>query len=138
MNHLIRRYQQPLLIALTVFIIISFVLFFNGGRFMDKGGGGDNAGQMYGRSVTHLQLSRTSRAYELCRIVQMNDLVKALCDLPIPEEMLGMYRELPPKYTNDFNWNLLILRHEAERLGLAATPAERDEAVKQIDRKSVV
>ncbi len=131
MNHIIRRYQQPLLIALTVFIIISFVLFFNGGRFMEKGSG-ETAGQMYGRSVTQLQLIRANHDYELSRVLQMNDLVKALCDLPIPEEMLGMYRELPEKYTTDFRWNLLILRHEAERLGLTATPAERDEAVKQM------
>ncbi len=131
MNHLIRRYQQPLLIVFTVVIIISFVGFFNGGRFMDKGGG-ESAGQMYGRSVTQIQLLRAGRAYELSRIVQMNDLVKALCDLPVPEEMLGMYRELPPKYTADFNWNLLVLRHEAERLGITSTVAEREEAIQKM------
>ena len=87
MNHLIRRYQQPLLIVFTVVIIISFVGFFNGGRFMDKGGG-DSAGQMYGRSVPQLQLVRAGKAYELGRGLQMNDLVKALCDVPgIPEEI---------------------------------------------------
>ena len=131
MNHLIRRYQQPLLIVFTIVIIISFVGFFNGGRLMDKGGA-DSAGMLYGRSVPQLQLLRAGHDYELVRGLQMNDMMKALCDVPgIPEEMISMY-QLPPKYASDFTWNLLILRHEAERLGIASTQAERDEAIKQM------
>ena len=130
MNHLIRRYQQPLLIVFTVFIIISFVGFFNG-RFMDKAGG-DSAGMIYGRGVSQLELLRAGKDYELVRGLQMNDVMKALCDVPgIPEEMISMY-QLPPKYTSEFTWTLLILRHEAGRLGIAATQAERDEAIKQM------
>ena len=132
MNHLIRRYQQPLLIILTVFIIISFVVFFNGGRFLDKVGGTDSAGMIYGRNVTHLQFQRANHAYEISRIVQMNDLVKALCDVQgIPEEMIGMY-QLPQKFTDDFNWNLFILRHEAARLGITSTKEEHEEAIRQM------
>ena len=124
-----------MLIVFTVVIIISFVGFFNGGRFMDKGGG-DSAGMLYGRSVPQLHLLRANKDMELAAGLQMNDLVKALCDIQIPgipEEMIGMYlNQLPQKYAAEFKWNLLILRHEAERLGITTTSAERDEAIKQM------
>ena len=135
MNHLLRRYQQPLLIVFTVLLIISFVGYFNGTRTMDRAGA-DSAGMIYGRGVSQLQLLRAGHDYELAGGLGMNDLVKALCDIQIPglpEEMISMYlNQLPQKYSNDFKWNLLIFRHEAERLGLTATAEERDEAVKQM------
>ena len=133
MNHLIRRYQQPLLIVFTLLIIISFVGFFDqSGRLGNTAT--DSAGMIYGRSVPELRLLRAGHDYELAAGLQMNDLVKALCDIPgIPEEMISMYlNQLPPKYADDFKWNLLILRHEAERLGIASTQQEREEAIKQM------
>ena len=122
-----------MLIVFTVLLIISFVGYFNGTRTMDRAIG-ESAGMIYGRSVPQLQLLRTGHSYELASGLQMNDLVKSLCDIPgIPEEMISMYlNQLPPKYASDFKWNLLILRHEAERLGLTTTQEERDEAIKQM------
>ena len=135
MNHLLRRYQQPLLIVFTIALIISFVGYFNGTRTMGRGDGA-SAGQIYGRGVTQLELLRAGHDYELAGGLGMNDLVKALCDIQIPglpEEMISMYlNQLPPKYSNDFKWNLLIFRQEAERLGITSTQEERDEAIKQM------
>jgi len=112
MNHLIRRYQQPLLIVFTVLIIISFVGFFNG-SFMDKTGGGDGV-TIYGRPVSQVERLREGRKFELARSLGMQEMLMTLA---------GKAQSMDEAVEN-FVWNSMVVRHEAGQLGISASDEE--------------
>ncbi len=112
-THFFRRYQQPLLIIFTIVIIISFVGFFNGG-FLDKTGGGGPAATIYGHPVTQVAMLREGRKFELARDLGMQELLMTLA---------GRAQSMD-EATENFTWNGLVLRHEAEALGIGATDEE--------------
>jgi hypothetical protein len=77
MVHLLRRFQQPLLIMITVFVIISFVAFYNtSSRFMDRQGG-EHAGSIYGAPVTMSQAQKVVRKFEVAQQLGLGDLLLA-------------------------------------------------------------
>jgi len=112
MNHLIRRYQQPLLIVFTVLIIISFVGFFNG-SFMDKTGGGGDA-TIYGRPVPQVIRLREGRKFELARHLGMQEMLTSLA---------GKAQSMDEAIEN-FVWNSIVVRHESGQLGIGASDEE--------------
>jgi len=101
-------------------LAIPFVFYFNK---TDFGAQRSNiAGRVYGRPVTDDQVARGARLFMLARELEMSDLLGGLT--------VGA--------TNDqdalvaFSLNLLVLRHEAERLGIRPTGAQAAEAVKEM------
>lgn len=132
MTRLIRRFQQPMMIVLTILIIIAFAWLYNDTRFMDQMGA-DRVGSIYGRNISQAEAMRGMRHFEVARMLQMNRLIKVLGGVPdqIPESMLGMYR-LPDEIAQEFVWNSIVLRHEADRLGIVPTAEEIEEAIKNL------
>jgi peptidyl-prolyl cis-trans isomerase D len=129
MVHTIRRFQQPLMIFVTVIIIIAFTWFYSRNDFMDKGAA-NRVGSIYGRPVTQAEALKGFRHFEAARMLQLNRLIKVLGGVPdqIPESMLSMYR-LPDDIAENFVWNTMVLRHEAEQLGIVPTAAEIEQAI---------
>ena len=132
MTNLIRRFQQPLMILITVLVIIAFAWLYNSNQFMDRRGS-DRVGTIYGRNVTHAEAMRGVRQFEVARMLEMNRLIKVLGNVPdqIPESMLSMYR-LPDEIADEFVWNTIVLRHESERLGVEPTAAEVEQAIMKL------
>ena len=111
-NHLLRRYQQPLLIVFTVLLIISFVGFFNG-KFLDKAGAGA-AATIYGRPVSQVQKLREGRKFELARSLGMQEMLMTFA---------GRAQSMDEAIEN-FVWNSMVVRHEAGALGINASDEE--------------
>ena len=112
-TRLFRRYQQPLLIIFTLLIIVSFVGFFDRSGFIDKMGGA-RASTIYGHPVTLVQMQRESRKFELARDLGLQEFLKAVIGRPQSES----------EAIDNFTWNSMVLRHEAEELGITATDDE--------------
>ncbi|HEX8297483.1 MAG TPA: SurA N-terminal domain-containing protein [Chthoniobacteraceae bacterium] len=131
MVNLIRRFQQPLMILVTILIIIAFAWLYNDTRLGEVGS--DRVGTIYGRTITQTHFSRIGRTFDLARGLQMNDLVKNLAGFPeeMPDMMIGMYPS-SDEMIQEFVWNSMVLRHEADLLGITSTQAERDEAIKKM------
>lgn len=108
-----RRYQQPLLIIFTVLIIVSFIGFFDRSGSLDKLGR-DKAWSIYGRPVTQVQMQREGRKFELARLLGLQELLMSVVGRPQSES----------EAIENFTWNSLVLRHEAEQLGIAASDDE--------------
>lgn len=108
-----RRYQQPLLIVFTVLIIISFVGFFDRSGFIDKAGGAQSA-TIYGNPVSQVQLQREGRKFELARNVGLQELLTSVVGRAQTEA----------EAIENFTWNSMVLRHEANQLGLTASDEE--------------
>ncbi len=116
MVNIIRRFQQPLLIAITAFTIISFIWLFNRNSMNDRYNSG-NVGTMYGRGISLNQYQRGGRLFQLAEGLQLQEFVFGL----IGREMyLGYkFRQVPgDQVASEFAINDLVLRHEADRLSL--------------------
>lgn len=74
----------------------------------------DHLGTIYGRTVTRVEFQRNARLFNLARDLGMMTLLQDLTSGATSET--AAYSE--------FTWNRLILRHEAERLGIHPTSEE--------------
>lgn len=110
MVHLLRRFQQPLLIMITIIVIISFVAFYNSSRITDRQGG-EHVGSIYGIPVTIGQAQKIVRKFEVAGELQLGGLLQALA-----------IRKDTAK--ENFLWNTFVLRHESEQLGIEPTEDE--------------
>jgi hypothetical protein len=117
-----RKHHKVLMIFITALVCISFSWYWN--QNPDFGSMGDaSVGKVYGRAVSHVELQRNMRLFDLARQLGMQELAGYLT--------LGAQREEKEQY-NSFAWNLMVLRHEAQRLGIAATTAEIASEVKSL------
>ncbi len=113
LNHYIRRYQQPLLIIFTILIIITFVGFFDKSGMMGKLGH-DAPAQIYGQPVTQVQMQREGRKFSLAQKLGMQELLMSVVGRPQSEA----------DAIENFLWNSMVVRHEAEQLGISISEDE--------------
>ena len=66
MVNLFRRFQQPLMILITVMVIISFTWFYSRSDFMDQGAA-SRIGSIYGKSFSQAQFMREGRKFDLAQ-----------------------------------------------------------------------
>jgi hypothetical protein len=118
MVNLFRRFQQPLMILVTVLVIISFTWFYSRSDFMDHGAS-TRVGSVYGKNFSQAQFMREGRKYELCQYV-LFELWQTLIQPAMSAD----------EAMNNFVWNSVVLRHEADRLGIQPTDAEIEETIK--------
>lgn len=122
MVNLFRRFQQPLLIILTVFVIIAFVVLYGGpGTRLDKLGS-DRIATIYDRSVQPAEYTSIGRQFEVCRMLGMFDLI-----IPLSQNARTM-----ADVTENYVWNTMVLRHEAKELGIEPTEDQIAEAIKRL------
>lgn len=110
-----RRHRGAFLITLTVIIILSFSVWggWKKGRdaFANKG---DAAFTIYGRDYTVTEMERYERYMQLMSMLQMFDLYQGLM----------MVAQEPETRGNDLVFNLLVLQHEMDRMGIHPSDAE--------------
>src|SRR5256714_3890850 len=81
----------------------------------------DEVAKIYGRSFTRTDAQRYGRYYQLVALLGLSDLLDGLAPGAATDNKKG----------NTFVVNLLVLRHEAERLGIQPSDSEIVEAVKK-------
>jgi peptidyl-prolyl cis-trans isomerase D len=123
MSSLLHRYQQPILIGITLIIIATFVLYWNGpmgGRMGTGGGGAVKFGSIYGRTLTNTDVERDIHKWQVAYALGLSDLVGALGGSSETQEA-----------QIDFVVNMHVLDHEAEALQIKPTDQEvQDEEMK--------
>ncbi len=122
MVNLFRRFQQPLLIILTVFVIIAFVILYGGpGTRLDKLGS-ERVATIYGRNVQPAEYSSIGRQFEICRMLGMFDLI-----IPLAQNARTM-----SDVTDNYIWNTLVLRNQAHKMGIEPTEVQVAEAIQHL------
>lgn len=122
MVNLIRRFQQPLLVVLTVLVIIAFVVLYGGpGSRIDKLGS-DSFARIYDRDVNPTEYQSIGRQFEVARMLGMFDLI-----LPLSQNARTMQDAV-----ENYVWNTMVLRHEARQLGISPTENQIAEAIQQL------
>jgi peptidyl-prolyl cis-trans isomerase D len=124
---LFRRYQQAIMITVTLITIVGFGSFYTHSDFLDKGGG-RSAAVVYGRSISLSQIQRIGRKADLAQqfltmIDQRNEDVANLLQL------LSVTRQ---DSRENYIFNTIVLRHEAELLGIEPTEDEVVAAIQSI------
>jgi peptidyl-prolyl cis-trans isomerase D len=120
MVNLIRRFQQPLLITITILVIISFAVLYNSdsiGRL-----NADRVAVVSGHGISLAQYQRGLRKYELASGLGLRELVGSL----------GMPATSEDTFKKNFVLGSLVLRQEAARLGIATTDEEVADAIKAV------
>jgi len=119
----LRKYQQPLMLVITIIIIIAFVWLWNGTS--PQFGGhrpGEASYRIYDRVLQQGDVERIARRFSLASALNLNDLLVGL---------VGNASDQGQAVEN-FVWNSLIVEHEARRLGVAPTDSEVADAIKAL------
>src|SRR5450432_292238 len=120
MINVMRKHHKVLMICITALVCISFSWYWNKTDFAQIGNG--VVGKIYDRNVSQVEYQRNARLLRLGSDLGMRDLVQALT--------IGAQTE-NEAYEN-FSWNLMVLRHEADALGIQPTTMEIADFVKTL------
>src|SRR5712691_5839751 len=115
-----RKHHKVLMIIITALVCISFSWYWNKTDFAQMGRG--PAGRIYDRNVSQIEFQRDARLLRLASALGMHDLMQDLIS--------GAQSEA--EAFENFSWNLMVLRHESEQLGIKPTTAEIANAVKAL------
>lgn len=115
-----RKHHKVLMIIITVLVCISFSWYWNKTDFAQMGDG--TVGKVYDRTVSQVEMQRNARLLRLASQLGLRDLVTELT--------AGAQNE--SEAFENFSWNLIVLRHEAEQLGIDPTTSEVAAAVKAL------
>ena len=105
------------MIVVTLATIVPFVFFYSRSDVMDKGSG-SHVGSIYGQDISLPAAQRGIRLGELARQLAQSD-----------RNMADLYRALAMSANqqdprDNFLWNNMILKHEADSLGITVTDDE--------------
>jgi len=121
MINIFRKYQQGLMIGITILVIISFVWFYNRTSMDKLANAQDNIATVYGRGVSEMEVQRYARKLQLCADLGLFELL---------QNLTGSNRE---RMYEDFVWNMIVLEHEADANQIHPTDEEVVAAVKTLE-----
>ncbi len=122
MVSLLRRFQQPLMIAVTILVIIAFVWLFNSTNPQLDQMGANEVGTIYGRDVRQTEFVRNARKFDIARDLGQFDLLQSLAGAAGTMDQA----------TENFVWNTMIVRHEADQLGIVPTEQDVEKFVREM------
>jgi hypothetical protein len=120
MINVMRKHHKVLMIVITALVCISFSWYWNKTDFAQMGQG--TVGRIYDRNVSQLEFQRDARLLRLGSQLGMRDLIEGLTAEAQSEA---------EAYEN-FSWNMMVLRHEADELGITPTTEEIANVVKTL------
>jgi hypothetical protein len=113
-----RKHHKVLMIIITVLVCISFSWYWNKTDFAVMGNG--SVGKIYDRTVSQIEFQRNARLLRLGSQLQMSDLVT---------ELTAGAKTQDEAFEN-FSWNLMVLRHEAQQMGVRPDTGEIAKVIK--------
>ena len=120
---IMRKHHKILMIIITALVCISFSWFYNASNRTDFARMSNaTVGTIYDQPVTQIEFQRNTRLLRLASQLGMRELVQALT--------AGAQTETDA--FNSFAWNLIVLRHEVDRLGITPTTQEIANQVKSL------
>ena len=117
---LMRKHHKVLMIFITILVCISFVWSWN--RVDPAQLGNAPVGKIYDHNVSQVEFQRNTRLLRLGSQLGMRELITELT--------AGAQTET--EAFDNFSWNLMVLRHEADRLGIRPDTTEIASAVKAL------
>ncbi len=120
MINIFRLHQKKLLLVITILTIIAFIWLYNPSNLKEI-----NANEVYtayGKELTQVDIQRQVNRFFLARDLQQLELIAELGGMAQTEQQM----------LDSFVWNLFVLQHECERLGIAPTDAQVAERIRAL------
>ena len=115
MVHLLRKYQQSLLIAITILVILSFVWYWNGSQGGRAGFAGENSvATIYGKGISEDEIQRVRREFKIAQALGLDLLLQGLIGNAQSEQ----------DAVENFIINSYVLHHEADDLQIFPSDSE--------------
>ncbi len=116
MVHLIRRFQHPLLVTITVLTIVSFIYLFNAKQGYGRGGDQPVA-IVYGKPLSMSSIDHGRNLFKLANDLQLFELIEGVLGR---QTLMGMMFRQISEYqgATEFSLNNIVLRHEADKMGV--------------------
>lgn len=114
MIYIFRKNQRVLMAVIAFLTIVSFIWFFNPGQGSGGQIGEQGGIKIYDRILPQADIEREVKTYVLARALSQYELLAALGGTGENEDLA----------VQEFVLNLLVLRHQAEALGVVPTPLE--------------
>jgi peptidyl-prolyl cis-trans isomerase D len=123
MPNLLHKYQQPILIAITLMVIATFILFWNG-SMASRGvlGGGDKWGSIYGQTISQTDIQRDVRKFQIAAGLGLSELLQSLAG----------NAENQQQAIENFVLNSYVFDHEADALQVFPTDSEVQEELARV------
>lgn len=126
MLHFFRRHKGPFLIFIAVIIIITFSMWGGARPNTDRGAKPtDAAFSIYGDEYTIAEYKRFERYLQLAQMLGLYDLAQQLMMISYQPGSAGMNQ-------GDIVFNLLVLRHEMDEIGIRPSDDEARESLKAL------
>ncbi len=122
MVNIFRRFQKSLLAILTFLVIVSFVIMYAGPGSRLQRMNSDSVGTLYGRDISSLEYRNVMIQFDVLRTLGMIDVV-----IHLAQNARSMQDAM-----DNYVWNTLVLRHEADALGILPSDSQILEAIQQI------
>jgi len=122
MVNLIRKYQQPVLIGITILVIVTFIWFWNGSQAGRAGlAGANKVATIYGQAITDTDVKRLEGKFQIAEALGLTELLQSLVGTAQNQQ----------DAVNNFITNSYVFDHEADALQVFPTDAEvQDELAK--------
>jgi parvulin-like peptidyl-prolyl isomerase len=118
MISVIRKYQKSLMVVVAFLTIIAFAFLYNPADPTELGG--NIAARVYGKTYTQADVDRIVRGYQLALALGQLDLLQGL----------GATAPDQDRAVSDYIWNVIVLRHEAKKLGIQPTENQIADAIR--------
>jgi len=122
MINVFRKHQKWLMIVIAI-LAMPFCLYFVRTDWMSALRGEPGATKLYGQTIPRLEMDRGGRLFDLARIMGMNDFLNDILAQWRPQRAKTQ-SEAEREAGEEFGINLIILRHEADALGIRPTTSE--------------
>jgi hypothetical protein len=129
MIRIFRRHQKWLMIVITVLVIISFCWFFV--KTDPRALRSNTAGKLYGHVISDVEIERGARLFQLARNLGMSEFLTELLGQWHPQRAKTQ-SEAEREAAQEFAIDLMVLRHEAETLGIRPTTTDIASVVTKI------
>jgi len=113
-----RKNQRWLMLMVSIIVIVAFVFLYNK-TDLDKLGQ-SSVGTIYGRAVTGSEFARSEKQFDIARLLGMYDLLQVLASGDDANQ------------TENYVWNTLILRKNAENLRIVPSSEAVAEKIQQL------
>lgn len=122
MVNLFHKYQKPIMIAVTLLMIIAFVILYNARSFAPTPMREAGEYEIYGKKVSQQEIDRGIRRFQVAQYLGLNNLLGGLIGQAFSEN----------EAVSNFVWNSYVLDRQAKALGIEPTLQEKAEFVAQL------
>lgn len=120
MINVFRIHQKKLLLVVTILTIIAFVWLYNPANLDQIGT--NELFTVYGKEISRADVQREANKFFLARDMGQIDLISELAGMAQSEDQM----------VDEFIWNLYVVRHEADRLGIMPTDAQIADRIRAV------